>query len=94
MPETPDIIREAIREARDAARLSDAELARRAAVHHGKLNRYLRGQGELRSDTINRLLVALDLRIVPARRRRHASLLNLATPRSTASSLAPGISHG
>lgn len=77
MPETPDIIREAIREARDAARLSDAELARRAAFHHGKLNRYLRGQGELRSDTINRLLVALGLRIAPAKRRRVAQTIPL-----------------
>jgi transcriptional regulator with XRE-family HTH domain len=70
MPETPDIIREAIREARDAAGLSDAALARRAEVHYGKLNMYLRGQGELRSDTINRLLVALGVRLVPAKRRR------------------------
>lgn len=62
----PDL-RSAIRSAIDARGLSIAEAARLSGVPRPNLSPYLAGTKELRSDSIERLLETLGLRIVAAR---------------------------
>lgn len=62
----PKTVADQLRAALESSGLSNAQLAELSGVHHSVLSRFCRGITEPTMPNVEKLVVALDLRLVPA----------------------------